>query len=890
MNNLAFLRELYAQQQYRPLKQACLTEEKNQYDVQILLILASINLNQLKGIEARFKLVLKHEAELDNDALCDLAAVFMLHSKAERAIKRLSSVLKQEPRHSLALARLGLCHLMDQKLPEAADCFARSANIDASRIAVWSNLADVQIQMKDYQQAQKTLDQGRTALEEQKEDLSEFFDRQHRHRLRILQLQLWIETEQQAEAEHWFELVDEQDDEEQTVLWRSNYATLLAERNLHEEATEILREGLKPYPNNTTLLMQLSELAQLQGRSRAAIKALERVIKQDKKNPLPWIKLSNNCLHQLTARARSSAEKAVKLAATLKTDKSHNEDQISAIRLQAQQALAQVESHEQNFETAEQLFRKILEINPKFTPALQSLGQQQMQRGNIDDAVSLFEKLKKLDPVKGHSALISARHFPEDEQTLEQLNAAAHTPSLEGSARTSLLFQLASAWEKRQQYDKAFSLAQEANELSQRLVKYDAKEHRNRCARIRHAFSKSLYDVRRDCGVDSSLPVYVLGMPRSGTTLIEQILAGHSDIAGAGELGLIPGVVQGLNRWERHVGSGRSFPDCADDLSPYISSGIANNLLKELQEYDPKAKHVIDKLPHNFENIGLIKFLFPNAKIISVRRDPRDIALSNYFTDYQAKHGGMGFAYDLTHIGEQLADHNLLMHHWHQLFPGEILEINYEDVVNDTEGSARKMLEYIGVDWQPQVVAFNELDRPVKTASVWQVRQPIYKTSTAKWKRYQAHLAPLTTGTNAPIEFDAITDMLNLPEPAFLQDGFELYKKEDFDGAEYLFKKMLHHNPDHAACNYMVGEIYLRKNNLDDGMKLIEKALELAPWKREWSKNLLKAYNMSNQDEKATALTKRYRLNKKQKVENNSEENSHWMEIENNPISAAHQP
>jgi hypothetical protein len=118
--------------------------------------------------------------------------------------------------------------------------------------------------------------------------------------------------------------------------------------------------------------------------------------------------------------------------------------------------------------------------------------------------------------------------------------------------------------------------------------------------------------------------------------------------------------------------------------------------LRELAATDkPDAQFVVDKLPHNFENIGFIKFLFPKAKIISVRRDPRDIALSNYFTDYQAKHGGMGFAYDLSQIGEQLADHNMMIHHWQQVFPNEILEINYEDVVEDLEGSARKMLDYI---------------------------------------------------------------------------------------------------------------------------------------------------------------------------------------------------
>ena len=265
--------------------------------------------------------------------------------------------------------------------------------------------------------------------------------------------------------------------------------------------------------------------------------------------------------------------------------------------------------------------------------------------GNIDEALALFEQVHRIDPVKGQSVLINARRFPEDVQTLERMELAAEKPSLEGPVRSGILFNLAAAWEKRGEYDKAMGFALRANKAARRFLPYDARDHRNRCARIRAVFSRALFDHRRDCGHDTTLPVYVLGMPRSGTTLVEQIIAGHSQIFGAGELGVIPDRIQGLNRWERHVGSGRNYPDCIDDLNPYITHGIAKGVLDELQEMaaqdKPGARHVVDKLPHNFENLGLIKFLFPNARIISVRRDPRDIAISNYFTDYQAKHGGM---------------------------------------------------------------------------------------------------------------------------------------------------------------------------------------------------------------------------------------------------------
>jgi tetratricopeptide (TPR) repeat protein len=443
-------------------------------------------------------------------------------------------------------------------------------------------------------------------------------------------------------------------------------------------------------------------------------------------------------------------------------------------------------------------------------------------------------------------------------ETLERMEKAARQPSMEGRVRSGLLLQLAAAWEKRQDYDKAFALAVEANASSKKSLRYDPKAHSQHCARIRHVFSRALFEHRKGCGVDSTLPVYVLGMPRSGTTLVEQIIAGHSQIFGAGELGVIPQRIQGLNRWERHTGSGRSYPDCIDDLNPYVTGGIANGILDELREYAPDAKHIVDKLPHNFENIGLIKFLFPKAKIISVRRDPRDIAISNYFTDYQAKHGGMGFAYDLTDIGEQLADHNLMMHHWEQLFPGEILEVNYEDVVEDLEGSARRMLDYIGVDWEPQVLAFNDLDRPVKTASVWQVRQPIYKTSKAKWERYRDHLAPLIKGTNTKIAWEPI-DMVALPEPGLLTDGIAFYQQDKLDEAEYCFKKLLHHIPDHAAASFMVGLIYMRKGHVQEGVELMEKGLEKCPWNPNWRKDMIQAYELIGATDKAEALQRKLR-------------------------------
>lgn len=870
--NLAYitiLRELVDQQQFLALQTNArhYLDEVSDERALPLLALAHAHLGERAAAIAVVDSITRRDDELDIDARVDLAAVYCLLWRIDEAVALLEPVLAAHPNHPLALARLAWCRMQKGEAEEARGMYRRAAELAPHRLPVWCALARLCLEAGDIGAAQQALESGIAGLEVRHADLPETAVLQFTAQFRSLQLEIWVAGGAIAEAEQWLDARRSLLEETEWVGLVAGYAGLLAGSGQHAAAEEALREALKHYPESLGLVSQLAELAQLQGRTPQAIRLLRRLIalarKQDKPEAAYWVRLSNACLHAFDAQARKAAEKAVELAAAMTESEATPAEMIAGQKLQAKNALAQVESQEQHFEQAEALFNEVLDENPYFVPALQGLGQQQMQRGKIDEAIALFERIKEIDPAKGYSSLINARRFPEDEETLARMEKAARQPSMEGEVRSGLLLQLASAWEKRKDYDKAFALAMEANAASRKLLRYDPKDHRQRCARIRHAFCRALYEHRRECGYrgeDASLPVFVLGMPRSGTTLVEQILAGHSRIFGAGELGVITSRMQGLNRWERYVGSGREYPDCVDDLTPYVVDGIAKGILDELKglaaEDKPEARFVVDKLPHNFENIGLIKFLFPEAKIISVRRDPRDIAISNFFTDYQAKHGGMGFAYDLEWIGEQLADHNLLMHHWHQVFPGEILEVNYEDAVEDTEGMARRMLDYIGVDWEPQVLAFSELDRPVKTASVWQVRQPIYKTSKAKWMRYEKHLVPLIAGANKRIEWEHI-EMLSLPEPGLLHAGIELFKQQKLDEAEFEFKKLLHHIPDHAAANFMVGIIYAIKGALPEAVALMEKGHEKCPWNANWRKDLIQAYEMTGQTEKAEALKQR---------------------------------
>jgi len=857
---IARLRQLARYQQYGELEQACnrVPPGLKKPEVTALLALAWAGQGKVRAADAAMdKLREPHwTGALGFGAQLDLAGACLLLFRMDRAKKILEQLIVEQPDHPLALARYGWCLMRLGERSAAEDQFKACLRLDGSMAGAWANLANLALLREDIPAAFHAVEHGEAALSEALDAPPESYLTHHVLTLHRLRLQCWVGQKAYARAEVFLDETATENGEAYYVARLCAYARALAEDKRHAQAEDTLNQGLERYPDNIPLIRHKAEMARIQGHFPRAARLLGRAVKKDGENVMLWCEFSSVCLDRFSRQAREAAVKAGEVARSLGRRSDLPSHELRSLQWHAKAALARVESNEGQFDRGETLFREILADAPYFVPALQGLGQQLMQQGRINEALALYERMKTVDPVQAHTCLILARRFPEDEAVLKRMEEAARTPGMEGRVRAGILFPLAAAWEKRGAYDRAFEFARMANEASRTYIRYSRKEHRNYCHRVRTRFSRALFQYRQGYGLDTELPVYVVGMPRSGTTLVEQILSGHSRIFGAGELGLIPGRIQGLNRWERVTGSGRRYPDCMDDLSSHVTREIAGAIRDELQAYDPDALHVVDKLPHNFENIGFIKFLFPKAKIISVRRDPRDIAISNYFTGYQAKHGGMGFAYDLTDIGEHLADHNLFMHHWDQVFPGQILEIRYEEVVDDLEGSARRMLDYIGVDFEPHVLDFNTLDRTVKTASLWQVRQPIYKTAKNRWENYKTHLAPLIQGTNAQILPDPIEDMISLPVPGFLQEGVALFHKGDLNGAELNFKKMLHHNPGHAACTYMVGLIYCRKGHLADGARMMEKALEKVPWHREWRQNLRQAFEALGLSDKAKLLKK----------------------------------
>jgi hypothetical protein len=239
-------------------------------------------------------------------------------------------------------------------------------------------------------------------------------------------------------------------------------------------------------------------------------------------------------------------------------------------------------------------------------------------------------------------------------------------------------------------------------------------------------------------GDASPLPVFVVGMPRSGTTLVEQILASHPAAHGAGELNDFNVLV---DRMAGSRGKAFRYPEDSPALTTDQLRALGHAYVEGLRRRAPGAERVTDKMPGNFLFLGLIHLALPRARIIHVLRDPPDTCLSCYSKLFTAE---QNFTYDLGELGRYYRKYTELMAHWRDVMPeGRMLEIRYEDVIADLEGSARQLIEHCGLDWDPSCIAFHKSQRPVRTASAAQVRRPIYRTSLGRWRAYEPHLAPL---------------------------------------------------------------------------------------------------------------------------------------------------
>jgi hypothetical protein len=304
-----------------------------------------------------------------------------------------------------------------------------------------------------------------------------------------------------------------------------------------------------------------------------------------------------------------------------------------------------------------------------------------------------------------------------------------------------LQYGLAQVMDARGLFHRAADLTRQANECfleaaRQRGKPYDPIEHHLYVDQIIRAFSREHFERVRGWGLETDVLVFVLGLPRSGTSLVEQILASHPQVFGAGELTCLRSAYRSIPAL---VGEQAPGVECIDRLDQAAVQTLAGQYLDRLRRLAPEAARIVDKMPDNYLMLGLIATLFPRARVIHTRRDVRDVGLSCWMTHF--KH--IRWACDLEHIGTRIREYLRLMEHWRRVLPLPMLEIDYEEVVAGLEPAARRLVAWCGLEWDRACLAFHQNKRVVRTASMTQVREPLYRRSLQRWKSYRDEIAPL---------------------------------------------------------------------------------------------------------------------------------------------------
>ena len=373
-----------------------------------------------------------------------------------------------------------------------------------------------------------------------------------------------------------------------------------------------------------------------------------------------------------------------------------------------------------------------------------SLGGVYEVLGKMAEAEAMLREAIRLRPrfPAAHARLATLLRGKLPDADLQIIEELLHDSRLEPDPRARLLFAIAHVEDARGNYSRAAACLREANELtlqSRRAegVIYRPEEHERFVDRLIAAFDADFFRRTSGLGLPTRRPVFVIGMPRSGTTLVEQILASHPRAFGAGERLFAKRMFEKLPS----VVHARLTPtECLMYLDEYSLKRLAGEYLGKLNALDlGRFDKIVDKMPENYSYIGLITATFPAATFIHCRRDPRDVAVSCWMSDFRA----IRWANDLGHIGPRFKQYYRLMDHWRKVFPAAVLEVDYHDTVSDLEGTARRLLGACGLEWDPVCLEFHRTQRAVRTASLTQVRQPIYKTSVARWRNYKNQLADL---------------------------------------------------------------------------------------------------------------------------------------------------
>jgi len=603
------------------------------------------------------------------------------------AAAALTRAVKLNPGSAQALNNLGIVYYDRREFAKAEQSYRRSIAIDENYAEAHNNLGNALRAQNKQEEAVREYERAidiRESYPEAYNNLGTVFREMHKL--------------EQAEASFRRALAFRP----KYLDGLNNLANILVAQKKYEDGVRVLGDTLKLYPNDLQTLINTARAHMARGAYPMANRAIQTALKEHPEN-----------VEVLT------------LAGQIAHDLDQYEDSIGC-------------------------FEKALRARPNNIEALNYYGVALKSVGRLDDARKTFIKALEVQPraIGTYSNLVDLEKFtPENPlfQTMERIVERVKNP--ESAPYMALHFALGKAYDDMGEYEKAFHHYSVGARLKRKTLTYNEAEVAQFFDDTKRIFTKEFITRKDFVGNPTRVPIFIVGMPRSGSTLTEQIISAHPKIFGAGEIKNLSYSIAALRL---KFPSLPKFPLLAEVMRPSHLTTISNNYLTAVNKISNKAERVTDKLLTNFFFAGLIHMTFPNAKIVHTKRNPVDSCLSTWTKLFK---DDMPHSYDLGELGRYHRRYQDLMEHWREVLPAHaFLEVQYEDVVADPETNARRVIDFLELEWDPRCLKFHESDRPVKTASVSQVRKPIYKTSVERGRRYGDKLNPLLAALGLPIE------------------------------------------------------------------------------------------------------------------------------------------
>ena len=535
--------------------------------------------------------------------------------------------------------------------------------------------------------------------------------------------------------------------------------SLYAEEKQYDKAREYLEKSLKTDPNNVEARQNLANVHYESGNSEEAAKALAPLISHPNvtKEQLELqgqILLDQRKFDEVQPLIKNLKERYPDDESVMILEMSFCElinDHFSVVTIaqgilknnpkyaRVWNALGNAYFQLDSTEKAKESYTRAIEFDPEHPEYHNHIGLAFASLGQKDSAEASYRRSLALDPehIEAHRNLIAMRKFdslddPDVVALLELWKRNDHSEQM----RCKLAFALGKIYDDCGFYDQAFETYKIGNDLKSKEITMDFDQYYKHIDRIIEVLDSRPSTIVADKDYPCK-PIFILGMSRSGTTLVEQIISRHPDVTGCGEL---PCIERSIGRLEKNYGEMRTYPDDFPEIEESLYAKETQEYFDWVMKLHPiETGHFTDKMPFNFIHIWLIKTLLPNAAIIHCHRHPLDVIVSNYFQLYGSE---INFVYDLEILTRYYLRYHRLMRHWHSVFPKDIYKVQYEALVADNANQTRSLIEGAGLEWDDACLDKSRSDTAVRTASIWQVREGIYTSSKERWRRYEKHLSP----------------------------------------------------------------------------------------------------------------------------------------------------